>query len=77
LKTDLPAEALAKEGNVDDIKVKTKELSELMQKIGTELYKNHPQGGPQPTPPNPENEVNEKSEDEKPQADEGEVKEKK
>ena len=66
-----------KTDNIDDIKVKTKELSELMQKIGTELYKNHPQGGPQPTPPNPENEVNEKSEDEKPQADEGEVKEKK
>ena len=63
-------------GNIDDIKAKTKELSELMQKIGAELQKANPQGAPQPTPPNPDNEVNEKSEDEKPQADEGEVKEK-
>ena len=63
-------------GNIDDIKAKTKELSELMQKIGAELQKTNPQGAPQPTPPNPDNEVNEKSEDEKPQADEGEVKEK-
>ena len=73
LKTDLPA---AQVGNIDDIKAKTKELSELMQKIGAELQKTNPQGAPQPTPPNPDNEVNEKSEDEKPQADEGEVKEK-
>lgn len=78
LKTDLSAEASAKADNIDDIKTKTKELSELMQKIGAELYKQNPQGGPNAgqTPPNPNNEVNEKSEDEKPQADEGEVKEK-
>ncbi len=70
-----------KTDNVEDVKAKTKELSELMQKIGAELYKQNPQGGPQQTPPNPNNEVNEKSDPpaggEKPQADEGEVKEKK
>jgi molecular chaperone DnaK len=65
-----------KTDNVDDIKAKTKELSDVMQKIGAELYKANPQGGPQTTPPNPDNEVGEKSEDEKPQADEGEFKEK-
>jgi len=47
LKTDLPAEASAKEGNINDIKAKTKDLSEHMQKIGAELYKQNPQGGPQ------------------------------
>ena len=68
LKTDLPAEALAKEGNIDDIKAKTKDLSEHMQKIGAELYKN--------TPPNPSDNKEEKPKEE-PKADEGEFKEKK
>ena len=40
LKTDLSAQA----GNIDDIKAKTKELSELMQKIGAELYKGQATG---------------------------------
>ncbi len=68
-----------KTDNMDDIKAKTKDLSEHMQKIGTELYKQQPQGGTQQTPPNPDNEVDQKSEDEKnpPKADEGEFKEKK
>jgi len=67
-----------KTDNIDDIKTKTKELSELMQKIGIELYKNNPQGGPQTPPITPENEINPQSEDEKPpKADEGEFKEKK
>ena len=77
LKTDLSAQA----GNIDDIKAKTKELSELMQKIGAELYKGQATGdkgqGPQTPPVNPDNEINQQSEDEKPpKADEGEFKEK-
>jgi len=67
-----------KADNIDDIKAKAKELSEHMQKIGTELYKNNPQGKPQTPPITPENEINQQSEDEKPpKADEGEFKEKK
>ena len=47
-----------KTDNMDDIKAKTKELSDVMQKIGAELYKNNPpaggpQGGTNPPPPNP------------------------
>ena len=62
--------------NVEDVKAKTKDLSETMQKIGAELYKQQPQPGA--TPPTPENEINPESEDEKkPKAEEGEVKEKK
>jgi len=60
-----------KTDNMDDIKAKTKELSETMQKIGTELYKNNPQGGPS------NNQEAKKNDGEKPQADEGEYKEKK
>lgn len=55
--------------NVDDIKAKTKELSDVMQKIGTELYKQQPQG-------TSNNQQDQKPNDE-PKADEGEVKEKK
>ena len=68
LKTDLPAEALAKEGNVDDIKAKTKDLSELMQKIGAELYKTtqEPKDG----------KTEEQKKDNEPKAEEGEYKEK-
>lgn len=66
-----------KTDNIEDIKTKTKELSDLMQKIGAELYKVDPKAGPQATPPTPENEINPESEDEKkPEAEEGEVKEK-
>ncbi len=66
-----------KTDNIEDIKTKTKELSDLMQKIGAELYKADPKAGPQATPPTPENEINPESEDEKkPEAEEGEVKEK-
>lgn len=61
--------------NIEEIKAKTKDLSEHMQKIGTELYKQNPQGGPQATPPTPDNEVNEKSGDEQ-KPEEGEFKEK-
>jgi len=53
-----------KTDNIEDIKNKTQELSEAIQKVSAELYKANPQGAQQ-TPPNPSNEVNEKSEDEK------------
>ncbi len=59
-----------KTDNVDDIKAKTKELSETMQKIGAELNK----AGSQ-TPPTGEQKAEEKKEE--PKADEGEFKEKK
>jgi len=36
-----------KNDNIDDIKAKTKDLSEIIQKIGAELYKNQPQQPPQ------------------------------
>ncbi len=49
--------------NIEEIRAKTRELSELMQKIGTELYKQQPK-------------QEEKPKDE-PKADEGEFKEKK
>jgi len=58
-----------KTDNIEEIKTKTKELSEVMQKIGAELYKTNPSG-----PSN--NQTEEKPKDE-PQADEGEFKEKK
>ena len=53
--------------NIDDIKAKTKELSDLIQKIGGELYKNEPK-------PNPEEKDMPKEE---PQAEEGNFTEKK
>ncbi len=57
-----------KSDNIDDIKAKTKDLSEHMQKIGAELYKTNPAG--------PSNNT-EESKKEEPKADEGEFKEKK
>jgi molecular chaperone DnaK len=63
-----------KSDNIDDIKAKTKELSELMQKIGTELYKQNPQGTSnnkdEPKAEGPDAGGNE------PKAEEGEYKEK-
>jgi len=59
-----------KTDNMDDIKSKTKELSEHMQKIGAELYKANPQTPPTGEQPKPEDEKN-------PKAEEGEFKEKK
>ncbi len=57
--------------NIDDIKSKTKELSEAIQKIGAELYK---QQGPQQTPPTGE----EKPKDgDEPKAEEGKYTEQK
>ena len=53
--------------NIDDIKAKTKELSDLIQKIGGELYKNEPK-------PNPEEKDMPKEE---PQAEEGKYSEQK
>ena len=53
---------------IDDIKAKTKELSEVMQKIGTELYKTGPQNPSDSKEPKKDNE---------PKAEEGEFKEKK
>src|SRR3989338_7599957 len=58
-----------KSDNIDDIKAKTKDLSEYMQKIGAELNK----AGA--TPPTDEPKPEEKKEE--PKADEGEFKEKK
>ena len=53
--------------NADDIKSKTKDLSELMQKIASDLYKQNP-------PPQEENKKPEEKQE--PKADEGEYKEK-
>ena len=57
--------------NIEDIKAKTKDLSEAIQKVGAELYK---QGAPQSPQPDP----NEKDlpKDDQPQADEGKYTEK-
>ena len=55
--------------NVEDVKAKTKDLSEHMQKIGAELYKQQPQGGPASAPGSGEAK-------DKPKAEEGEFKEK-
>ncbi|HXF28719.1 MAG TPA: Hsp70 family protein [Chlamydiales bacterium] len=55
--------------NLDDIKAKTKDLSEHMQKIGAELYKNNPEATSNNQEP--------PKEGEQPKADEGEFKEKK
>lgn len=60
-----------KTDNIEEIKSKTKELSELMQKIGTELYKQQPKEGPASTQG-----FDEAKKDE-PKAEEGDVKEKK
>jgi len=72
-----------KTDNVEEIKAKTKELSDHMQKIGTELYKTTQEPKNERTQEqknpniNPDNEINQQSEDEKnPPADEGEFKEK-
>ena len=62
-----------KTDNIDDIKAKTKELSEVMQKIGMELYKTNPkaEGSQTGGPEEPRNEGK------GPKAEEGEFKEKK
>ena len=72
-----------KTDNVEEIKAKTKELSDHMKKIGTELYKTTQEPKNERTQEqknpniNPDNEINQQSEDEKnPPADEGEFKEK-
>ena len=57
-----------KTDNVEEIKANTKELSELMQKIGAELYKQNPQTPPAGDQPKKDGE---------PKAEEGEFKEKK
>lgn len=57
-----------KSDNLDDIKKKTQELSEVAQKVGAELYK-------QQTPPQGEQPSQEEPKDQ-PQAEEGEFKEK-
>ncbi|HCC60018.1 MAG: molecular chaperone DnaK [Candidatus Staskawiczbacteria bacterium RIFOXYC1_FULL_37_43] len=45
-----------KSGNIEDVKSKTQELSQIMQKIGTELYKNSPPAGePKPEEPKENN----------------------
>src|SRR3989344_603137 len=62
-----------KTDNIDDIKAKTKELSELMQKIGAELYKTNPQSGPASRPEGYPGSGEAKKEE--PKADEGEFKE--
>jgi molecular chaperone DnaK len=62
-----------KTDSIEEIKSKTKTLSDAAQKVGAELSK---AGGTQTQPPNPDNEIKPESEDEKPQADEGEYKEK-
>ncbi len=60
-----------KTDSIDDIKAKTKELSDLMQKIGAELYKEQPKAdGAQNPGPNPSENK------EEPKAEEGEFKEK-
>lgn len=58
-----------KADNIEDIKAKTKELSEVMRKIGAELYKQTP------SPAGDQKSGEEKPKDE-PKADEGEFKEK-
>ena len=48
--------------NIEEIEAKTQELSVVMQKIGTELYKNNPQAGeakPEDKPKNDENNAEE------------------
>ena len=57
--------------NIDDIKSKTKDLSETIQKIGAELYK---QGSPQNPQPNPD-EKDLPKDGEEPKAEEGNYKE--
>ena len=56
-----------KTDNIEEIKSKTKDLSEHMQKIGAEMYKQQPQGEAEKKP----------DENQGPKADEGEFKEKK
>ncbi len=58
-----------KTDNIEEIKAKTKELSDVIQKIGTELYKTQ---GPEAS-----NNQEEPKKDDQPKADEGEFKEKK
>ena len=58
-----------KNDNIDDIKAKTKELSEVMQKVGAELQKSGAQ-----TPPTGDQKPEDKKDE--PKADEGEFKEK-
>lgn len=58
-----------KSDNIEEIKNKTKELSELMQRIGGELYKQQPQQNPGEELP--------KDDKDEPKADEGEVREEK
>ncbi len=60
-----------KTDNVEEIKAKTKELSDVMQKIGTELYKTNPADAS-----NSQGSAGEEKPKEEPKADEGEVKEK-
>ena len=59
-----------KTDNVDDIKAKTQDLSTIMQKIGQELYKQNPQGGPASAQGSGETKQDE------PKAEDGEFKEK-
>ncbi|MBI2054322.1 MAG: Hsp70 family protein, partial [Candidatus Staskawiczbacteria bacterium] len=66
----------AKEGdNIEDIKNKTQELSQAIQKVGTELYKQQPQNPPSGEGKNPNGQENPKN-NEEPKAEEGEYKEK-
>jgi len=61
---------MVKDGdNIEEIKNKTAELSSVMQKIGTELYKTTGEQKPSENPENPENK-------EEPKTEEGEIKEK-
>ncbi len=60
-----------KSDNIDDIKAKTKELSEAIQKVGAELYKQQPN---QQTPPQ---NGEEKKDGEQPNAEEGKYTEQK
>ena len=59
-----------KTDNVDDIKAKTQDLAGVMQKIGQELYKQNPQGGPASAQGSGETKQDE------PKAEDGEFKEK-
>ena len=61
-----------KADSIDDIRVKTKDLSEHMQKIGTELYKNNPSQ----TSHNQEGKKTDEKPKDEPKAEEGEFKEK-
>jgi molecular chaperone DnaK len=61
-----------KSDNIDDIKAKTKELSETIQKVGAELYK---QGAEQTSQPNPDEKDLPK--DNEPKAEEGKYTEQK